>query len=199
MSISAKDVKELRDKTGAGMMDCKKALEEAGGDGDTALKLLRTKGMATADKKSGRSANEGLIDSYVHQGGKIGVLLEVNCETDFVARNDEFQGFVHNLAMHIAASAPQWVSRVDVPEAEIERERDVYASQARQTGKPDHVIEKITEGKLDKWLEQVVLLEQPFVKDTDKTIDELRREVISRIGENIEIGRFVRYQLGEEA
>lgn len=197
MSIDAKTVKELRDKTGAGMMDCKKALEEADGDAAEALQFLRTKGMATADKKSGRTANEGLVHSYVHQGGKLGALVEVNCETDFVARNNEFQEFVHDLAMHIAASAPVWVSREDVPEEEMERERSVYASQAKEMGKPDHVVDKIAAGKMDKWLEEVVLLEQPFVKDTDKTVDELRREVIARIGENIEIGRFVRYRLGE--
>jgi elongation factor Ts len=198
MSIPAQTVKELREKSGAGMMDCKRALEETGGNLDEAAKLLRMKGMASADKKSARTANEGLVDSYIHPGGRTGVLLEVNCETDFVARTDEFRAFVHDVAMQIAASSPSWVSREDIPVDLLAAEREIYVAQARETGKPENVLEKIAEGKLNKWFEQVALLEQPFVKDPDKTVDELRREVVGKIGENIEIRRFARYQLGEE-
>ncbi len=198
MAVSAKVVKELREKCGVGMMECKRALEESGGDVDEAIKLLRKKGMAAADKKAARATNEGLVDTYIHAGGKLGVMVEVNCETDFVARNEEFQQLVHNVAMHIAAANPQFVSREEVPEESLAAEREIYLAQARETGKPDNVLEKIVEGKLNKWFEQVVLLEQPFVKDPDKTIDELRREAIAKIGENIEVRRFARFQLGEE-
>ncbi len=198
MAVSAKVVKELRDKCGAGMMECKRALEETDGDVDEAIKLLRKKGMAAADKKAARATNEGLVDTYIHAGGKLGVMVEVNCETDFVARNEEFQQFVHDVAMHIAAANPQFVAREEVPEEALAAEREIYLAQARETGKPENVLEKIVEGKLNKWFEQVVLLEQPFVKDPDKTIDELRREAIAKIGENIEVRRFARFQLGEE-
>ncbi len=198
MEISAKVVKELREKTGAGMMDCKRALEEAAGDMDESIKILRTKGMASADKKAARTANEGLVDSYIHMGGKIGVLVEVNCETDFVARNEEFKAFVHDVAMQVAAASPRWVSREDVPEEERAKEMDIYTAQAQETGKPANVVEKIAEGKLNKWYEQVVLLDQPFVKEPSVTIDQLRRELIGKIGENIGIRRFARFQLGEE-
>ncbi len=197
MSISAATVKELREKCGAGMMDCKRALEETGGDIDEAVTLLRKKGMAAADKKASRVANEGLVDSYIHAGGTIGVLVEVNCETDFVARNEEFRTFVHDVAMHIAAASPTYVNREDVPEDVMAAEREIYVAQARETGKPDNVLTKIAEGKLNKWYEQVVLLEQPFVKDPEKTIDTLRRELVARVGENIEVRRFSRFQLGE--
>ena len=197
MSISAALVKELREKCGAGMMDCKRALEETGGDIDEAVTLLRKKGMAAADKKAARVANEGLVDSYIHAGGTIGVLVEVNCETDFVARNEEFRTFVHDVAMHIAAAAPTYVNREDVPEDVVAAEQEIYVAQARDTGKPDNVLTKIAEGKLNKWYEQVVLLEQPFVKDPEKTIDTLRRELVARVGENIEVRRFSRFQLGE--
>ncbi len=190
MSISAALVKELREKCGAGMMDCKRALEETGGDIDEAVTLLRKKGMAAADKKAARVANEGLVDSYIHAGGTIGVLVEVNCETDFVARNEEFRTFVHDVAMHIAAAAPTYVNREDVPEDVVAAEQEIYVAQARDTGKPDNVLTKIAEGKLNKWYEQVVLLEQPFVKDPEKTIDSLRRELVARVGENIEVRRF---------
>ena len=198
MNISAEMVKELRDKCGAGMMDCKRALEETEGDVDEAIKLLRKKGMASADKKSARAANEGLVDSYIHMGGKIGVLVEINCETDFVARNDEFKSFVHDVAMQIAASSPRFVSRDEIPQAVLDGEYEIYTEQARQSGKPEQVWGKIAEGKLNKWFETVVLLEQPFVKEPDKTIDELRRELVAKIGENVEVRRFARFQLGEE-
>jgi len=197
MSISATTVKKLREKCGAGMMDCKRALEETGGDIDQAVTLLRKKGMAAADKKAARAANEGLVDAYIHGEGKIGVMVEVNSETDFVARNAEFRAFVHDVAMHIAAASPSYVSREDVPEDMVAAEMDIYTAQAREMGKPANVLTKIAEGKLNKWYEQVVLLEQPFVKDPDKTIDALRRELVAKVGENIEVRRFARFQLGE--
>jgi elongation factor Ts len=197
MSISAAMVKELREKSGVGMMDCKRALEETDGDLEAAMTLLRKKGMAAADNKSARTANEGLVDSYIHGGGKIGVMVEVNCETDFVARNEAFQSFVHDVAMHVAAASPLYVSRDDVPEAVVAAEMEIYTAQARETGKPENVLVKIAEGKLNKWYEQIVLLEQPFVKEPEKTIDELRRELVAKIGENVEIRRFARFQLGE--
>lgn len=198
MAISAQLVKELREKCGAGMMECKRALEETGGDIEEAIKLLRKKGMAAADKKSTRTANEGLVESYIHAGGKLGVLVEINCETDFVARNEEFRAFAHDVAIHVAAANPQFVRREDIPEQVLASEREIYTEQAKQSGKPEQVWEKIIEGKLTKWYEQVVLLEQPFVKDPDKTIDGLRRELVSKIGENIEVRRFARFQLGED-
>jgi len=198
VEISASAVKELREKCGAGMMDCKRALTEADGDIDEAVKILRKKGMASADKKAGRQANEGLVDSYIHMGGRIGVLVEVNSETDFVARGEDFTAFVHDVAMQVAASSPRWVSREEVPEDERAREMEIYLAQARETGKPDNVVEKIAEGKLTKWYEQVVLLEQPFVKEPAKTIDDLRRELVSKVGENIVVRRFARFELGEE-
>ncbi len=198
MSIDASLVKKLRDACGAGIMDCKMALTEAQGDMDEALKILRKKGMATADKKSARATNEGMIDSYIHPGAKVGVLLEVNCETDFVARNEDFKSFVHDVAMHIAASSPLWVGREYVPEVAVAAEIEIYSAQAKASGKPEAVIQKIAEGKLNKWFSEVVLLEQPFVKDPDKTIDDLRREVIGKIGENIEIRRFARFRVGDE-
>jgi elongation factor Ts len=198
MAISAQVVKELREKCGAGMMDCKRALEETGGDIDEAVTLLRKKGMASADKKASRAANEGLIDCYIHMGGKIGVMLEVNCETDFVARTGEFGAFVHDVAMHVAASSPRYVQRDDVPADVLAAEMDIYTDQARATGKPEQVVVKIAEGKLNKWYESVVLLDQPFVKDPDKTVDQLRRELVAKIGENVEVRRFARFQLGED-
>lgn len=197
MSVSAQLVKELRDKCGAGMMDCKRALDETDGDVDEAIKLLRKKGMAAADKKAARAANEGLVDSYIHGAGTLGVMVEVNCETDFVARNDEFKSFVHDVAMHIAAAAPLYVRREQIPEDVVAAELDIYTAQARETGKPEAVLAKIAEGKLNKWYAQVALLEQPFVKDPEKTIDVLRRELVAKVGENIEVRRFARFQLGE--
>lgn len=197
MAVDAKVVKELREMCGAGMMDCKRALEEAAGDVEEAVKILRKKGMSAADKKASRAANEGLIHSYIHPGARVGVLVEVNCETDFVARNEEFVSFVHDVALHIAASSPRWVKREDIPQAELDKELEIYTAQARETGKPEKVLVKIAEGKLNKWYEQVVLLEQPFVKDPEKTIEVLRRELIAKIGENIEVRRFARFRLGE--
>lgn len=198
MRIDAGLVKKLREACGAGVMDCKIALNEAQGDLDEAVKILRQKGMATADKKSSRAANEGIIDHYIHPGAKVGVLVEVNCETDFVARNEDFKTFVHDVAMHIAATSPAWVSRDDIPEEVKAAELEIYAMQAKQSGKPDAVIQKISEGKLAKWYSTVVLLEQEFIKDPEKTIDDLRRELIGKIGENIEIRRFARFRVGDE-
>jgi elongation factor Ts len=198
MDIDAGMVRKLRDACGAGVMDCKMALNEAQGDMDEAIKILRKKGMATADKKAARATNEGIVDYYIHPGGKVGVLLEVDCETDFVARNDEFRAFVHDVAMHIAAASPAWVSREDVPEATKAAELEIYTAQARQSGKPDAVVQKIAEGKLAKWFSTVVLMEQEFVKDPEKTIDDLRRELVGKLGENVEIRRFARFRVGDE-
>ncbi len=197
MGISAKTVKELREKTGAGFMDCKKALTETDGDLEKAIVYLREKGLSAAQKKAGRVTAEGLVYAYIHSGGKLGVLVEVNCETDFVARNEDFASLVHDIAMHIAAMAPQYVSRSEVPAEVIEAERAIYVAQAKETGKPDHVIEKIVEGKIDKFLKGICLLEQPFVKDPDKTIEKLIVENVARIGENITVRRFARFKVGE--
>ena len=198
MDIDAGLVKKLREACGAGIMDCKMALNEAQGDMEEAIKILRKKGMASADKKSSRAANEGIIDYYIHPGAKVGVLIEVNCETDFVARNEEFKRFVHDVAMHIAAATPVWVSREDIPEDVKAAELEIYAAQAKASGKPEAVVEKIAEGKLAKWYTTVVLLEQEFVKEPEKTIDGLRRELVGKIGENIEIRRFARFRVGDE-
>jgi elongation factor Ts len=198
MSVDAGLVKKLRDACGAGIMDCKMALADAQGDMDEALKTLRKKGMASADKKAARATNEGLVDYYIHPGGKVGVLVEVNCETDFVARNEEFRAFVHDVAMHIAAASPAWVSREDIPEQTKASELEIYSAQAKQSGKPDAVVQKISDGKLNKWFSEVALLEQEFVKDPEKTIDDLRRELVSKIGENVEIRRFARFRVGDE-
>jgi elongation factor Ts len=197
MAIDAATVKKLRDACGAGMMECKMALTEAQGDMDEALKILRKKGMATADKKSSRATNEGIIDYYIHPGAKVGVLIEVDCESDFVARTDEFKAFVHDVAIHIAAASPMWVSREDIPAEVIASEMEIYTAQAKTTGKPEAVLTKIAEGKLNKWYGDVALLEQPFVKDPEKSIETLRREIIAKIGENIEIRRFARFRVGE--
>jgi elongation factor Ts len=198
MNVDAGLVKKLRDACGAGIMDCKMALNEAQGDMDEAVKILRKKGMATADKKASRATNEGMVDYYIHPGAKVGVLVEVNCETDFVARNDDFKAFVHDVAMHIAAASPAWVSREDIPEETRATELEIYSAQARQSGKPEPVIEKIAEGKLNKWYSTVALLEQEFVKDPEKTIDDLRRELVAKTGENVEIRRFARFRVGDE-
>jgi len=198
MSVDAGLVKKLRDACGAGIMECKAALAETQGDMEEALKLLRKKGMASAEKRAGRAANEGIVDYYIHPGAKVGVLLEVNCETDFVARNEEFLAFAHDVAMHIAAVSPIWVSRDDIPEDIKAAELEIYAEQAKASGKPENVVQKIAEGKLGKWYSQVVLLEQEFVKDPEKTIDDLRRALIGKIGENIEIRRFARFRVGDE-
>ena len=198
MDIDAGMVKKLREACGAGVMDCKMALNEAQGDMDEAIKILRKKGMATADKKSSRVTNEGIIDYYIHPGAKVGVLIEVNCETDFVARNEDFKRFVHDIAMHIAAAAPAWVSRDDIPEDIKAAELEIYTAQAKASGKPEQVLQKIAEGKLAKWYQTVVLMEQEFVKDPEKTIDDLRRDLIGKTGENIEVRRFARFRVGDE-
>jgi elongation factor Ts len=196
MEISAKVVKELRDQTSAGMMDCKKALQECEGDLTKAAEWLRKKGISKAEKRAGREAKEGLIASYIHPGSRLGVLVEVNCETDFVAKTDEFALFVKDVAMQIAASNPQYVVREDVPQAIIDKELDVYRTQAMEQKKPEQIAQKIAEGKLDKFFQENCLLEQAFVKDPNKTIKELVTEVIAKTGENIIIRRFARFQLG---
>ncbi|HUB06706.1 MAG TPA: translation elongation factor Ts [Myxococcales bacterium] len=197
MEVSASAVKDLREKTGAGMMDCKKALVEAGGDFGKAEEWLRQKGLSAAAKKATRVASEGAIGSYVHMGGKIGVLVEVNCETDFVARNEVFQQFVKDVAMQVAATAPLYLRREDVPADVLEKERAIYREQLREQGKPEKVWDKIIEGKLDKFFKDTCLVDQAFVKDPDKSISELTTEMVAKIGENIQIRRYVRYQLGE--
>lgn len=194
---SAKTVKQLRDISGAGMMDCKKALEECDFDIDKAMDILRKNGIAKAQKKAGRDAKDGIIVPYIHPGAKLGVLVEINCETDFVARTDGFQDFSRDIAMHIAATTPIAIKREDVSEALISKEKEIYREQALQTGKPDNIIEKMVEGRLNKFYQENVLLEQNFVKDPDKVIQDLLNDTISTLGENIEIKRFSRFQLGE--
>jgi len=193
------EIKALREKTGAGILDCKLALEKTGGDLEEAIDFLRKKGLASAGKKSGRKTQEGSIGSYIHAGGKIGVLIEVNCETDFVARNTEFQSLVRDLAMQVAGAspAPRFVSREDVPKALLDKERAIYEAQARASKKPDSVIARIAEGKLNKFLREVCLLEQAFIKDPDRTIQDFLAEKIAKMGENIQVRRFTRFQLGE--
>ncbi|ACB85011.1 translation elongation factor Ts [Natranaerobius thermophilus] len=195
--VKAAQVKELREKSGAGMMDCKKALKESDGDMDKAMEYLKEKGLASAKKKADRTTTEGRVESYIHLGGKIGVLIEVNCETDFVASNDEFKQFTKDIAMQVAASAPQYISRDEVPQEEVEKERERLKQQAIDEGKPEHVVDQIVDGKMDKYYEEICLLDQPFVKDPDKSVDELKKEKIAKIGENISVRRFVRYELGE--
>jgi elongation factor Ts len=195
--ISAKLVKELREKTGAGMMDCKEALAASGGDMVQAVDFLRKKGLATAQKRAGRATSEGTIASYIHMGGKLGVMVEINCESDFVAKNDAFQEFARNIAMHIAASSPLGVKPEDIPEAVVAKEKEIYTAQARETGKPDKVIEKIVEGKLKKFFEESCLMNQPYVRDPDIRVADLLNELVAKIGENISIKRFVRFQVGE--
>ncbi len=190
-------VKELREKSGAPMMDCKKALTEANGNLEQAIVVLRKRGMATAAKKASRTTSEGLVSSYIHAGGKIGVLLEVNCESDFVARTAEFQGLVHDIAMHIAAVDPRYVRKEDVTASDLEKEKDIYRAQAAATGKPAPVIEKIVEGKMGKFYEEVCLLEQPFIKEQSVTIAQLIATVIGKLGENISVRRFARFKVGD--
>jgi elongation factor Ts len=197
MSISANSVKELREKTGAGMMDCKKALEETKGNFDQAIDWLRAKGLSKAAKKSGRVAAEGLVTSYIHAGGRIGVLLEVNSETDFVARNEEFQAFTRDVAMHIAAMGPQYVQQSDVDEAAREKEKSVLRAKAIEEGKKPVFLDKILDGQIKKWASDICLMDQKFVKNPDKTVGELLNELIAKIGENLVIRRFVRFELGE--
>jgi elongation factor Ts len=195
--ITAAAVKELREKTGAGMMDCKKALTESAGDFARAEDFLRTKGLASAARKAGRLASEGAVGSYVHMGGKIGVLVEVNSETDFVARTDAFQAMVKDVAMHIAASAPQYVRREEVPAEVVAKEMEIAKAQAREQKKPEALLEKIAQGKVDKFFKEVCLLEQPFVKDDKKSVQEMMNEQVGKIGENVQIRRFSRFVLGE--
>jgi elongation factor Ts len=197
MEITAKMVKELRDKTGAGMMDCKHALADAEGDMERAVTVLREKGIAKAATKSGRATSEGIIASYIHPGDKLGVLVEINCETDFVARTDQFKTFSRDVAMHIAASAPVCVRREDIDPSLVEKEREIYRKMAEHEGKPSKVIDKIVDGKIEKYFADTVLMEQPFVKDTDKSVEDYLKETIGQLGENIVISRFSRFRLGE--
>ena len=197
MSVDAKTVKVLREKTGAGMMDCKRALVETNGDLEKAVEELRKAGVAKAEKKGSRAAQEGLIYSYIHHGGRLGVLLEVNCETDFVAKTDGFKELVHNLSIQIAATNPVSVSRDNVSEDLVNKEKNIYMEQAKSSKKPDNVIEKIVEGKMDKYFQENCLLEQPFIKDPDKTIKDLITEAIATLGENISVGRYIRFAIGE--
>lgn len=191
-------IKELREKTGAGVMDCKKALISANGDMEKAIEILRKEGIAVAEKKGARVAKEGRIESYIHPGNKIGVLIEVNCETDFVARTDEFKTLTKEIAMHIAASSPRYISINDVPQDVLEKEKEIYATQARNEGKPEHVVDKIVQGKIEKFYQEVCLLEQPWVRDPEKKIKDIINETIARLGENIIVRRFVRFELGKE-
>lgn len=196
--IPATLVKDLREKTGAGMMDCKKALKECDGDFEKAEKHLREKGIAAASKRSGRQTKEGVVYSYIHPGNRIGVLVEVNCETDFVARTDDFHAFAKDVAMHIAASSPAYLQRDEVTADVLEAERDVLRGQAKESGKPDNVIEKMIEGRINKFYSQICLLEQPFIKDMNVSVEDHLKATMSKVGENIQIRRFVRFQLGEE-
>lgn len=197
--IGADQVKALRDATGAGMMDCKKALQEADGDVEKAVEILRQKGLASAQKRAGRTANQGLIDSYIHFNNTVGVLVEVNCETDFVANTDEFHQLVKDIALHVASpAAPRYVSRDEVPEDVVEKERAIFEAQARELGKPDNVIPNIVDGKMKAFYEQTVLVDQPFVKDESHTIQGLLDEMSAKVGEKVAVRRFVRYKLGEE-
>lgn len=195
--MGAKEIKELRLKTGAGLLDCKKALTESGGDLAAAVDWLRAKGITKAAKKADRVASEGVVQSYIHAGGTIGVLVEVNCETDFVAMNDHFKSLVHDIALQIAASAPEYVSKDDVPATALDRERQVQRARVLEEGKPEHIADKIVEGRLRKYFEEVCLLEQPFVKDDSKTISDVLTEAVAKMGENIRVRRFSRYVLGE--
>ncbi|ADG06238.1 translation elongation factor Ts [Kyrpidia tusciae] len=197
MAITAAQVKELRDRTGAGMMDCKRALTDAEGDMDKAIQLLRERGLAAAAKKAGRVATEGLVEAYIHGGGRIGVLVEVNCETDFVANTDEFRGLVKDIAMQVAAARPEYVRRDEVPAEVIEKEKSIYRAQAEAEGKSAAIVERMVEGRLEKFFKEACLLEQPFIKNPDITVEQLVKEKISKIGENISVRRFARFELGE--
>jgi elongation factor Ts len=195
--ITAALVKQLRDKTGAGMMECKAALTEANGNMEEAITLLRKRGLASAAKRAGRTTSQGVIGSYIHMGGKIGVLVEVNCESDFVARTDDFNNLVKELGMHIAAAAPRWVRREDVPTDEVEKEKAIYRGQMEKENKPSHVIDKIIEGKLGSFYSQFVLLDQPFVRDDKMTVNQLVAQASAKTGENVQVTRFVRFRVGE--
>jgi elongation factor Ts len=197
--MSLELVRELREKTGAGLLDCQKALGEAQGDSEKALRLLRERGLAKAAKKSTRAATDGLVGSYIHPGGRVGVLIEVNCETDFVAKTPEFQQLVKDLAMQVAASEPRYVSRDEVPGAVLESEREIYREQARRSGKPEKVFDRIVEGQVERFYKDVCLLEQPFIKQSDRTVEEIVKEAIVRFGVNVAVRRFARFALGETA
>jgi elongation factor Ts len=198
MAITSKMVKDLRDKTQAGMMDCKKALEKTDGDMEKAVDLLRQKGLAVAAKRAGRATSEGVIETYIHSGGKLGVMVELGCETDFVAKNDAFKEFARDIAMHIAAANPVAITREEVPAAVIAREKEIYVQQALESGKPEAIVEKMVTGKIEKFLAEIVLLEQKFVKNQDLSIQDLLNELVGRIGENISIKKFARFQIGVE-
>jgi elongation factor Ts len=197
MEISIELVKDLRQRTGAGVIDCKAALHETKGNVEAAIDYLRRKGLASAAKKAGRIATDGLVSSYIHAGGKMGVLVEINCETDFVAKTEEFQAFVKNIAMHIAAANPQYIRREEIPAEVIEKEKEIYRTQALESGKPEKVIDKIVDGKLERFYSEVCLLEQTYVRDTDLTVKEVIDAMIAKVGENVTIRRFARFQLGE--
>lgn len=197
MEVTATSIKDLRERTGAGMADCKKALTEVGGDIEKAIDYLRTKGLAKAAKKAGREATEGAVISYIHAGGRIGVLIEVNCETDFVARNEDFQKFGRAVAMQIAAMAPQFVRKDEVSEDVIAKEREVLLAKAKESGKPEQVIAKMVDGQVSKWIKEICLMDQAFVQNPDQTIEQVQSELVSKIGENIKIRRFTRFELGE--
>jgi elongation factor Ts len=198
VTFTAKDVQELRRRTGAGMMECKKALEETAGDMDKAVEYLRKKGIAKAEKRAGRTTSEGVITSYIHPPGKIAALVEINCETDFVARTDDFKTLAREIAMHIASAAPLAVDKDGIPAEAVDRERRIAEEQVRASGKPEHLVAKIVEGKLEAFYKQVALLSQPWIREEKKTIGDLIKEASSRLGENVQVRRFVRYQMGEE-
>ncbi len=201
MAVTAQDVKALREQTGAAMMDCKAALDEAGGDMDKAVEILRVKGQASAAKRAGRATSEGIVSSYIHAGGKVGVLVEIQCETDFVARNDDFQEFAREIAIHIAAAAPRYVSDDEIPESDVEAERRIFLEKASSEGKPEHVVEKIVEGQISKWKKEIVLVDQEHVRGDrydGKTIEQIRADQAAKTGENIVISRFARYAVGQD-
>ncbi len=198
MAITAEDVKKLREKTGAGFMDCKAALAEANGDFEEAVYILRKKGISVATKREGKTASQGIIASYIHAGDQVGVLVEVNCETDFVARTEAFREFAHNVAMQVVAMQPRWVSREEVPADAMDREREVLTAQAKAEGKPDHIVEKMVEGRLKKFYEEYCLLDQKYIRDDSMTINDLLLDVVGKTGEKVAVRRFVRFQVGEE-
>ena len=198
MAITSKMVKELRDKTAAGMMDCKKALNETDGDMEKAVDLLRQKGLAVAAKRAGRATSEGVIETYIHAGGKLGVMVELGCETDFVAKTDDFRAFAKDIAMHIAAANPVAITRDEVPAEVVEREKEIYVKQALDSGKPENIVEKMVGGKVDKFLSEIALLDQKYVKNPDLTVQDLLNEVVGKMGENISIKRYARFQIGVE-
>lgn len=198
MAITSKMVKDLRDKTQAGMMDCKKALEKTDGDMEKAVDLLRQKGLAVAAKRAGRATSEGVIETYIHAGGKLGVMVELGCETDFVAKNDDFREFARDIAMHIAAASPVAITREEIPEDIVSREKDIYVQQALESGKPEAIVEKMVSGKIEKYLAEIALLEQKFVKNPDLSIQDILNELVGKMGENISIKKFARFQVGVE-